>query len=228
MSGLREIRERMARAALDAGRVEGDVVLVAVSKTFPVEALEAVYGEGQRVFGESRQQEAEEKVAKMPEDVEWHFIGRVQRNKLRKIVRDFSVIHAVDSLKLARAVGELGRELGREISVFLQINVAGEESKGGFTVEECYRALPEILALSGVRVLGLMQIPPDDERAGYWFGQLRELRDLWCEEFANLGRGLSMGMSGDFEEAIRQGATHIRVGSAIFGGRAYRVEGELG
>ena len=176
-------------------------------------------------------QEAEPKIEALPGSLHWHFIGRVQRNKVRRILLRFAVIHAIDSMELASYVNETARELGLFPQVFLQVNVAGEASKGGFEAAGLRTAMAGLLALDRVEVLGLMTIPPlgpaaDDARP--WFVALRNLRDELAAEFGVPLTGLSMGMSGDFEVAIEEGATHVRVGSAIFGARAYRVDGELG
>jgi len=228
---LIEIREEIAAACVKAGRAREDVYLIAVSKTFPVESICEAVEAGQTIFGESKLQEAEPKVAELPSSLEWHFIGRVQRNKVRKILQITSVIHAIDSLKLADYVSKVALESGMRPSLYLQVNLAGELSKGGFSPDELRRDLKEILSLSGVEIVGLMTIPPADDEAENsrkWFTGLRQLRDELEKEFGASLPCLSMGMSGDFQIAIEEGATHVRVGSAIFGKRAYRVDGELG
>jgi pyridoxal phosphate enzyme (YggS family) len=230
-ASLESVHQRIQAACLRSGRALTEVKLVAVSKTFPVEAIREAVAAGHRVFGESRQQEAEPKVAALPANLEWHFIGRVQRNKVRKLLPMFGVIHAIDSLRLAAYVDEVAAECGLFPQVFLQVNVAGEASKGGFEPAELRESLAALLKLPRLEILGLMTIPPaspDAESARPWFIELRNLRDALEREFQVSLPGLSMGMSGDYEVAVEEGATHVRVGSAIFGARTTRVEGELG
>ncbi|MFT3990519.1 MAG: YggS family pyridoxal phosphate-dependent enzyme [Luteolibacter sp.] len=226
---LAGIHRSIAAACERAGRSVDEVKLIAVSKTFPAEAIAEAAAAGQVLFGESKLQEAEPKVMALPDFLEWHFIGRVQRNKVRKILQISRVIHAIDSLKLAAYVDQVAKELGKRPLLFLQVNASGEVSKGGFSPEKLRAEFSSISTLENIEVIGLMTIPPDDDgRTRQWFSQLRELRDeLVKKTGANLP-ALSMGMSGDFEIAIEEGATHVRVGSAIFGKRAYRVDGELG
>jgi PLP dependent protein len=228
---LEEVRRRMAVACVRVGRAPEEVELIAVSKTFPVECLREALAAGQRVFGESRQQEAQPKMEALPSSVCWHFIGRVQRNKVRKLVGVFDMLHAVDSLRLAAYIDGVAEEFGVFPKLFLQVNVGGEESKGGFEPEVLRSELEGVLRLKRLEVCGLMCIPPverEAEASRKWFVALRELRDELERSFGVPLRGLSMGMSGDYEVAIEEGATHVRVGSAIFGRRAYRVDGELG
>jgi pyridoxal phosphate enzyme (YggS family) len=228
---LAEIHGRITAACGRAGRLFSDIELVAVSKTFPADAVREAAEAGQKVFGESKLQEALPKIELLPSSLQWHFIGRVQRNKVRKILPAFGVIHAVDSLRLAASVDEIARELGLFPKVFLQVNVGGEESKGGFEPEVLREEMESLIELQRLDLMGLMCIPPagpDAESARPWFAALRELRDRLQSEFSVNLPCLSMGMSGDFEVAIEEGATHVRVGSLIFGKRAYRVDGELG
>ena len=228
---LDEVRARISTACRKAGRSEDSVRLIAVSKTFPAELILEAYNAGQLVFGESRQQEAQPKVDVLPDDIHWHFIGRVQRNKVRKILGSFGVIHAIDSLKLAQYTASVSQDLDVVPEVFLQVNVAAEESKGGFEPGVLESEMEQILAIQGVKIHGLMTVPPATavlEDGRKWFTKLRELRDLLESKFGGHLPNLSMGMSGDYELAIEEGATHVRVGSAIFGGRSYQVEGELG
>lgn len=225
---IAEIRARIASACVRSGRKPEEVTLLAVSKTFPAEAVREAAEAGQRVFAESRLQEMEPKVERTPAGLEWHFIGGVQRNKVRKILPLAAAVHAVDSLRLAAYMDGVAAELGLFPKVFLQINQAGELSKGGFSEEEITRDLEALLALPRLEIQGLMCIPPEQEEARPWFHNLRELRDLLEKSHGVSLPALSMGMSGDFEAAIEEGSTHVRVGSAIFGKRAYRVDGELG
>lgn len=228
---LSEIQDAITAACARCGRARDSVQLIAVSKTFAAEAVKEAVEAGQRVFGESKLQEAEAKIAVLPDSLEWHFIGRVQRNKVRKLLGRFSVIHGIDSFKLASYADGVARELGLFPKVFLQVNVGGEESKGGFEPEQLDDEMEALLSLERLGIQGLMCIPPagpDPESARPWFAALRNLRDkLELDHDVGLP-ALSMGMSGDFEVAIEEGATHVRVGSAIFGQRSYRVDGELG
>ena len=230
-ANLARVRERMAAACQRAGREPDSVELVAVSKTFPAEDVRAAMEAGQQVFGESRLQEAEPKIDLLPASLHWHFIGRVQRNKVRRILQNFEVIHAIDSLRLARYTDEIARELGLFPEVFLQVNIGGEQTKGGFEPEVIRAEIGELLALERLEVAGLMCIPPPGEHpedSRPWFVELRKMRDALQAATGVPLPALSMGMSDDFEVAIEEGATHVRVGSSIFGKRAYRVDGELG
>lgn len=228
---LEAVLGRMGEACRRAGREPGKVELIAVSKTFPAEAVQEAYEAGQRLFGESRQQEAAPKIDALPADIRWHFIGGVQRNKVRKILPAFDAVHAIDSLRLAACVSQVAGELGRKARVFLEVNLAGEASKGGFDRDALRRGFDELRELPNVEWLGLMTIPPADregEEARPFFATLRDLRDVLRQDSGLELPHLSMGMSGDYEAAILEGATLVRVGSAIFGKRAYRVDGELG
>lgn len=230
-TNLAEISTRIDAAVARCGRCRESVELVAVSKTFPVESIREAVDAGQTCFGESKLQEAESKIASLPGALHWHFVGRVQRNKVRKLLRDFEVIHAIDSLRLASHTNEVARELGVYPRGFLQVNIGEEASKGGFSCDGLRSELETILALDRLEIIGLMCIPPegpDPESARPWFCKLRDFRDDLETAFDVKLPALSMGMSGDFEVAIEEGATHVRVGSAIFGKRSYRVDGELG
>ena len=225
------IRQRIASACMASGRPVGSVVLIAVSKTFPEDAIHEAFLAGQTHFGESRLQEAEPKIAVLPKEIHWHFIGRVQRNKVRRILSLFETVHGIDSSRLAAYVDATACELGLKPRVFLQINIGREPSKGGFSPEEIHQEMQNLCALGNLELQGLMCIPPvaDDANAARpWFAALRELRDDLSRQFSVPLPCLSMGMSSDFESAILEGATHVRVGSAIFGNRSYRVDGELG
>lgn len=230
-ANLNEIRDRITAACLRSGRDPAAVELIAVSKTFPAERIREAVDAGQRIFGESRLQEAESKINSLPGSLRWHFIGRVQRNKVRKILPRFEVIHAIDSLRLASYADEVAAELGLFPKVFVQVNIGGEKTKGGFEPDAIREEIGSLLALQRLEVRGLMCIPPpgpDAEASRPWFAALRALRDDLESQTGTLLPALSMGMSGDYEVAIEEGSTHVRVGSSIFGGRAYRVDGELG
>lgn len=212
----------MVEACGRAGRDPAAVRLVAVSKTVPMERILEAHGAGQVVFGESRQQEAAPKVAALPDDIEWHFIGKLQRNKVRKVLPDFSCLHGVDSMKLAQAIDRVAGELELRPKLFLEVNLAGEESKGGFAPEALLAGMEELVGLPNVEMLGLMVIPPV-ANVREWFAKAWKLKDQ-AEERAGIPLPeLSMGMSGDYEVAIEEGSTLVRVGSAIFGERAYSV-----
>lgn len=228
---LDKVAEKIDAACVRAGRDPSSVELIAVSKTFPADSVRDAVEAGQVHFGESKLQEAEPKIALLPDRLHWHFIGRVQRNKVRKILSHFEVVHAIDSTRLAEYTDEVAKELGLFPKVFLQVNIGGEESKGGFERDALREDLARLMALGRLEIQGLMCIPPagsDAESARPWFVMLRELRDSLESGFGISLPFLSMGMSGDYEVAVEEGATHVRVGSAIFGKRSYRVDGELG
>lgn len=228
---LEEIRQRISLACVASGRTDGSVELIAVSKTFSEDAIHQAFLVGQMHYGESRLQEAEPKIAALTKDIHWHFIGRVQRNKVRRILSLFETVHGIDSSRLAVYVDAIAGELGLKPRVFLQINIGREPSKGGFSPEVIHQEMECLSALGNLEVQGLMCIPPiaeDEDSARRWFAALRELRDDLSRQFSVPLPYLSMGMSSDFEAAILEGATHVRVGSAIFGDRSYRVDGELG
>jgi len=216
---LSGVRDRVSAACHRAGRAEDTVTLIAVSKTFPASDVAEAVAAGQRSFGENKLQEAESKIGALPGWLEWHFIGGVQRNKVRKILPLFPFIHAVDSLKLASHMEGVAADLGIVPKIFLQVNQAGEESKGGFSEDGLRGCLSGIAGFTHLDVVGLMVIPPDDGAPRKWFRSLREFRDKLESEFPVHLPFLSMGMSGDFETAIEEGATHVRVGSSVFGKR---------
>lgn len=218
---LAEIRQGMAASADAAGRPPESVQLCAVSKTFPPELIREAMAAGQTVFGESRAQEAILKIPQLP-PARWHFIGHLQSNKIRKILPLCELIHSVDSADCARDISRIAAELGLRRRVLLQVNVAGDDAKFGFSADEVTAALPGLLLLPGIEIAGLMTIPPlsDDAAASRpHFAALRQLRDRLQAETGAILPELSMGMSGDFHEAIDEGATIVRVGTAIFGGR---------
>lgn len=214
---LAEIRHRMDAACRRASRPVDEVTLLAVSKTFPAAAVAEAIEAGQRDFGESRQQEGCAKVEELSAPLNWHFIGRLQRNKVRKVLPAFPVLHSIDSLRLATHVDRIAGELGLKPSIYLEVDLAGEDSKSGFSEAELEAAIREVGCRSNLSITGLMVIPPvvdDPEDSRAWFGKARELRDALLPD-----GGLSMGMSGDFEVAIEEGSTIVRVGSGIFGRR---------
>ncbi len=228
---LLAVTGKVSEACRRVGRKSTSVELIAVSKTFPAESVREAFAAGQFAFGESKLQEAERKIESLPGSFHWHFIGRVQRNKLRKLLPLFDMIHAIDSFKLAAYTDVIAKELGLYPKVFLQVNIGKESSKAGFSPDGIRAEMESLLKLSRLEILGLMCIPPPGpvaESSRTWFTQLRSTRDALEAEFGVELPSLSMGMSGDYEVAIEEGATHVRVGSAIFGKRSYRVDGELG
>jgi len=209
----------VADAALKAGRHDSDVRLVAISKGHPASAIEEAYRAGQRVFGESRAQELAGKVSALPADLEWHFVGPLQRNKVRQVRPAVRLLHSLDRIELAEA---WMKGPGAAPPALLQVRLGGESTKHGFDPDAVPEAL-ERCARLGVMVVGLMSIPPPARPGGdvsRWFSQLRSMRDVHGGSYPSLTE-LSMGMSDDFESAIAHGATIIRVGSAIFGPRTY-------
>ncbi len=214
---LSDIRQRIAQAVERHQRDPKDIHLIAVSKVQPLERVEAVLNEGHRVFGENRVQEAQSKwpaFREKFEDIELHLIGPLQTNKTRAAMELFDVIHTVDRPKLARTIARIAEETGSCPEIFVQVNTGDEEQKAGCAIDDADALIAECRDL-GLPLKGLMCIPPVDEAPSLHFALLAKIaarNDL---------TGLSMGMSADFEEAIAHGATHIRVGSAIFGARDY-------
>lgn len=214
---LNDITEAIATEETRAGRAPGEVTLIAVSKVQPLERVEAVLDEGWRVFGENRVQEAAGKWPDLKaryEGVELHLIGPLQTNKARQAMELFDAIHSVDRIKLARTIARLAEELGHCPELFIQINTGEEPQKAGIMPAEADAFIAECRALD-LPVRGLMCIPPVDEEPSLHFALLAKIAER------NGLAGLSMGMSGDFEKAVALGATHVRVGSAIFGARDY-------
>ncbi len=219
---LAEIRERVGSAARRAGRAPEEVEVMVVSKTFPAEVVREAVDAGQVMFGENKIQEALGKIPLLPSTLRWHLIGHMQRNKVRKALPAFEAIHSIDSVKLANYADGIASELGLSPRVYLQVNIGEEESKHGFSGEELDRALEALLQLERLEVTGLMCLPPaesDPRDSRRWFAALRALRDRLEARGGVPLPGLSMGMSGDFEIAIEEGATIVRVGSAVFGNR---------
>ena len=220
---LAAVKDQIAEAAARAGRDACDVTLVAASKTHPPESVSAVLAAGQCVFGESRVQEARAKIPLVPGRARWHFIGHLQRNKIRHALPLFELFHGVDSIEIARDIERIAAEDGALPRVLIEVNVAGEGTKFGFSPELIRSQIEELLALKRLTIEGLMCIPPPQPRAEMarrFFVALRELRDRLESEFRISLPHLSMGMSGDFPVAIEEGATLVRVGTAIFGERS--------
>ncbi len=219
---LAAVRHRVADAAARAGRRPEAITLVAVSKTHPPEAIHEALDAGQLEFGESRVQEAKAKAALLPERIRWHGIGHLQKNKVRPALAVFDLLHGVDSLELAREIQRVAAAEGFRPAVLLEVNVAGESTKFGWDPARLPEQMEELLALERLDLLGLMGMAPfdpDPERARPCFARLRELRDTLARDSGAGLPVLSMGMSGDYPIAIEEGATMVRVGSAIFGER---------
>jgi PLP dependent protein len=229
---LTEIRARLFAAARSAGRDPSSVRLVAVSKTFPLESIREAFEAGQRDFGENRVQEALQKVelalqkieGSADQSIRWHLLGHLQTNKARKAAPAFTVIQSVDSVELIQKLDQAAADTGHAPDLLIQVDLAGEANKYGATPSEVPRLFEAAAACRAARVVGLMTLPPwpetpEDSRP--WFRQLRDLRDQWQASGvpASMLRELSMGMSGDFEVAVQEGATMVRVGTAIFGSR---------
>lgn len=226
-ANLAQVRQRMAAAAHRAGRDPAAITLVAVSKTKPLALIQAAQAAGQIDFGENRLEELWEKVNALQEEpgppIRWHMIGSIQSRKTSQAVGPFALIHSVDRVKIAHRIAQTAQEAGRVMPILLEVNVSGEASKQGFSPSDLSAAVAEIAALEGVEIQGLMTMAPlvdDPQETRPFFRELRQLLERLREQFPNLAwRHLSMGMTNDFEVAVEEGATIIRVGSAIFGSR---------
>jgi pyridoxal phosphate enzyme (YggS family) len=220
---LERVREQIACAAAKVGRPASDIELVAITKTHPAEKVREAIEAGQNLFGESRVQEARAKIPELPSNVRWHFVGHLQKNKIRHALPLFEMIHSVDSLGLAQDMNRIAEEEAMHPRVLLEVNVAGEGSKFGFQPAKLCEQMEELLSLPRLSILGLMAIPPLAEVAEAsrkYFVQLHELRDRLQTEFRVDLSQLSMGMTQDFAIAIEEGATLVRIGTAIFGERS--------
>lgn len=211
-----------------AGRKTDDVTLIAVSKTKPVEMLQEIYDCGCRDFGENKVQEIMDKYDKLPNDIRWHMIGHLQTNKVKYIVDKVYMIHSVDSIKLAKEISKEAVKKNVTVKVLLEVNVAKEETKFGLLTEEVLDFYKEVIDLPGLKVCGLMTIAPyveNSEENRQHFVNLKQLMvDIESEKTDNISVGeLSMGMTGDYEVAIEEGATYVRVGTGIFGERNYNI-----
>ncbi len=220
---IARINERIEAACARSGRKSDEVTLIAVSNTFPAEVVRQAYDAGLRIFGENRPQELRDKARLLPEDIEWHFIGHLQTNKIKYVVPRAVLIHSVDTVHLARALNQFAEKKSLTIPVLLEVNTSGESTKFGFKPAEVSEAFGSIKELKYLQVKGLMTIGPltDDQRQiRQAFRTLANLRETLVSAFPGHALPfLSMGMSGDFEIAIEEGSTHIRVGTAIFGAR---------
>ncbi len=225
---LNAIRERIRDAESASGRAPGSVRLLAVSKTFPLSDVLEAHRRGQCMFGENRVQELETKVPGSPGTLEWHLIGHLQSNKAAKAVELADWIHAVDSEKLAAKIALAAEARGKRQNILLEVNVSGEESKFGIrTWDELLRTAISAFSSPHLHLGGLMTMAPldaEDRKLHHYFSELRRLRDRLEKELSVELPELSMGMSGDFEIAVAEGATIVRIGTAIFGGRDYPVQ----
>lgn len=229
---LEEVREKIRQACQRSGRREEDVTLISVSKTKPVEMLKEAYEAGSRDFGENRVQEILEKYGQMPEDVRWHMIGHLQKNKVRQVIDKAVLIHSVDTVELAEQIEKDAAKRDLTVDILLEVNVAEEESKFGFHTEEVEAAVLKIKELPHVHIKGLMTIAPfvsNSEDNREVFKKLYQLYvDIRSKNIDNVNMSvLSMGMTGDYEVAVEEGATMIRVGTGIFGARTRNGESRV-
>ena len=224
------VRENIAKSCAKSGRDESEVTLVAVSKTKPVELLLEAYEAGARDFGENKVQELLDKIPQMPQDVRWHMIGHLQRNKVKYIIDKVYLIHSVDSLRLAEEISREAVKRNITVNILVEVNIAQEESKFGTLPEQAEQLVCEIAKLPGIRIRGFMTIAPyveDAEENREYFRGLRQLSvDIMAKNTDNSGIRdiLSMGMTGDYMVAVEEGATCVRVGTGIFGERDYKKE----
>jgi len=227
---LDRVREQIASAAANSGRSANDVELVAISKTHPIETVREAIEAGQTLFGESRVQEARAKIPDLPSNIRWHFVGHLQKNKVRQALPLFEMIHSVDSLALGQDMNRIAEDEGLFPRVLLEVNVAGEGSKFGFAPDQLRQQIGALLALPRLSIEGLMCIPPlaaESEDSRKFFVEVRELRDSLEKEFSLKLPQLSMGMTQDFLIGIEEGATLVRVGTAIFGQRSKKKATEM-
>ena len=225
---LQEVEERIQEACRRAGTDRSEVTLVAVSKTKPVSMLKEAYDLGVRVFGENKVQEIREKYEALPKDIEWHMIGHLQTNKVKYIADKVSLIHSVDSLRLAETIEKEAVKHNRIVDILLEVNVAEEESKFGIKTSEVLALAENVVQLPHIRLRGLMTIAPFVENPEKNRAIFANLHELYVDiKDKNIDNGtvsiLSMGMTNDYEVAIEEGATMVRVGTGIFGARDYSV-----
>ena len=223
-ANLDTIRQRVLGACQRTGRDPDEVTILGASKHQPIERLRWAWEAGLRVYGENRVQEALAKMPELPDEIEWHLLGPLQSNKAKKVMPAFAAVHSIDRLKIARVLDQEAGKLGQALPGFLEVNLAAEESKHGFLPAALPDQLGELAALEHLQVVGLMAIPPfeaDPQASRVWFRQLRELRDQICsaQGWSDCPGMLSMGMSHDYDVAVEEGATHIRVGTSLFGPR---------
>lgn len=224
---LAEVQSRVEQACKKAGRDVAEVTLIAVSKTKPVTDLQEIYNAGVRDFGENKVQEMCDKMEKMPKDINWHMIGHLQRNKVKYIVGNVALIHSVDSYRLAEEINIQAKKKGIVVPILVEVNIADETTKFGVSKEDAMELVRQIASLDALSIKGLMTIAPyvvDPEENRAYFRKIKELSvDIDNQNIDNVSMDiLSMGMTGDFEVAIEEGATMVRVGTGIFGKRDYQ------
>lgn len=227
-SNLQEVERKIMEACKKAGRAREDITLIAVSKTKPVSMLKEIYDLGVRDFGENKVQELTDKEPQLPADLRWHMIGHLQRNKVKQVIDKAVLIHSVDSVRLAKAIEAEAAKKEIVVQILLEVNVAEEDSKFGLKVDEVLPAIEEIATMPHVRIKGLMTIAPfveNPEENRTVFAQLQKLSvDIAEKNIDNVSVDiLSMGMTNDYQVAIEEGATIIRVGTGIFGEREYHI-----
>lgn len=225
---LEQVRKNIELACREAGRDPKEVTLISVSKTKPVSMLQEAYDAGSRDFGENKVQEIMDKVPQLPSDIRWHMIGHLQRNKVKYIVDKVALIHSVDSLRLAETIEHEAARHNVTVPVLIEVNVAQEESKFGLKTEEVLSLVESVAAFPHIHIEGLMTIAPyveDPEENRGIFRQLKKLSvDIDAKNINNVNMSvLSMGMTGDYQVAVQEGATMVRVGTGIFGERNYAV-----
>ena len=225
-AALAEVKARIAEAAVRAGRRTEEISLLAVSKTMPADRIKEAVAAGQTLFGENRVQEAREKIPLVGPGIVWHMIGNLQKNKVKAAVDLFDVVESVDSPELAGLLDKRAGEMGKRLKVFIQVKEADEASKRGIRPDDAPPLIERIAALPNLELGGLMAIPPwpeNPEDSRPYFARLRKQRELWDGRYCPKGtlKDLSMGMTADFEVAVEEGATIVRVGSAVFGARSY-------
>ena len=228
---LKTVEEHVQEACKRAGRSREEVTLIAVSKTKPVEMLQEIYGEGVRDFGENKVQELCDKIEQLPSDIRWHMIGHLQRNKVKYIVGKVALIHSVDTYRLAEEINIQAKKRGIIVPILVEVNIAGEKTKFGTTAEDAMLLVEEISKLENVRIKGLMTIAPfveNPEDNRLYFRKIKQLSvDITNKNIDNVSMEiLSMGMTGDYEVAIEEGATMVRVVTGIFGARNYKKSNE--
>jgi pyridoxal phosphate enzyme (YggS family) len=222
-SNISDVLQRISQTAIKCGRNPDEIRLVAVGKTQPVSRIRHAITAGARIIGENYIQQAREKFDALSQfDTQWHFIGHLQSNKAKYAVRMFDLIHSVDSLKLARELNKQARKVGKKQPILLQVNISAEPTKSGIAEKQAHELAEQVMALENLHLQGLMTMPPffhAPEKARPYFSALRDLRDRLESLLEIEFNELSMGMTGDFEVAIEEGATLVRIGTALFGAR---------
>ncbi len=228
LNNLQKVEKNIQEACKRANRAREEITLIAVSKTKPVSMLQDIYELGIRDFGENKVQELSEKYPQMPQDMNWHLIGHLQTNKVKQVLDKACLIHSVDSIRLAEAIEKEAAKKNLIVNILLEVNVAEEESKFGFKVDEVVSAIQQIATFQHIKIKGLMTIAPfveNPEENRSVFAQLKKLSvDIAAENIDNVSVDiLSMGMTNDYQVAIEEGATIVRVGTGIFGEREYHI-----